>query len=264
LELGTPGSCRFVDYLHPTPLSDGRVAFVAVCHGLDFSFRFDIVALDLSTGKRELLASSSLPIARFSWNPRTDRGVVSVSEDICAGIAMISRTGLVPTAISVGEGDQQFRIESYVTQEHGTGCKDLGLADWPTWSPETSRIAFFASPESVGVDGFEKAFAPFNVYVMGDDELTPEMVLSGVRLPRGLEWSPDGRWLAFSGEVIGKGRGTWLLEPQQRTLARVTEISGDWLSWSPEASRLILARNMSPQSFPVHRLLIFSLEGLVG
>ncbi len=63
------------------------------------------------------------------------------------------------------------------------------------------------------------------------------MILASVRLPRGLDYSPDGRSLAFGGEVNGH-RAVWILDRQSGALRNVYDGRIDWLAWSPDGETI--------------------------
>jgi len=120
----------------------------------------------------------------------------------------------------------------------------LYWAGAPRWSPVEDWIAFsWAAPgwphrsdlwlkSSDGTDG---------------RQMTQDISVQGV------QWSPDGRWLAFGGLAIYEHEhppwNLWLLDPVSGELRRLTYGSnpsyGDTLiNWSPDGTQLISSRSM--------------------
>jgi hypothetical protein len=120
----------------------------------------------------------------------------------------------------------------------GRGARELGvLGESAVWSPDGSRIAFFADDRA---DPNELPGGP-RIYVMGPDgtasrrifmnELVstypeyfygpyPTYVRDGKAFGP-LVWSPDGRWLAFSRQFEA-GASIWRLEVDTGALEQVT------------------------------------------
>jgi hypothetical protein len=94
--------------------------------------------------------------------------------------------------------------------------------------------------------------------------LTPRRVLSGVIGPLSPEWSPDGQWLAFGGE-IDTVRGTWLYDFVNSDLWRLTGSQGS-VAWDPSGMRLAILADPglgTPDSPHQAKLHIFGLRKLL-
>jgi Tol biopolymer transport system component len=115
----------------------------------------------------------------------------------------------------------------------------VGVTDWdavgtPRFTPDSERLIFIG----VGGPGTRQAARPGIVYAHGvpwdiwsvrtDGSEVRRLTAIGEDYPS-LAWSPDGRWIAFSGEL-----GLYLVRPDGSELVR---ISDDWVSggltWLP-------------------------------
>jgi len=122
-------------------------------------------------------------------------------------------------------GDGRFHV--YVVPVEGSGRYQLthALADdaRPTWSPAGNRIAFLRQ----GEHGLEVWWASFPA---GEEKLVRRLEQIG-EFSLGLDWSPDGRYLATQDFVPGAGRrAIVLLEPESGAVSQLT-------SPPPDASR---------------------------
>lgn len=119
--------------------------------------------------------------------------------------------------------------------------QDIGIACCGAWSPNGEQIGFFASADALGHEGIDRAQGEYKLYLMDSDRLEPEPILDGVYYANQLAWSPDGKWLAFTGQRHGSS-GIWLFSPQERLLVRVTNDPIESFSWSPDGSKLAATR----------------------
>jgi dipeptidyl aminopeptidase/acylaminoacyl peptidase len=157
---------------------------------------------------------------------------------ICHGIAEMDRSGVRQLDIQVGRRPTGFRLAEAFASQRGTDCPGVGWADQPTWSIG-DVAAFFASTEASSLTGQPRLDAPASLYLWRPGEREATEVISGIRDPRSLRWSPDGKSLAFGGEDSDGRSGTWLVRPPDRALTRLTDVSVSWLDWSPRGDALI-------------------------
>ena len=110
--------------------------------------------------------------------------------------------------------------------------------DGLAWSPDGHRIAFLRAGQSAGV---------FVVSALGG----PERQLAAIRFPGswnlGLDWSPDGKWLAVADKnATEESFGIFLISPETGERRRLTNpanpFADDRPSFSPDASMLAFAR----------------------
>jgi len=96
---------------------------------------------------------------------------------------------------------------------------------------------------------------PWNIYIMDAKGQQPRKTLEGVANPQGIRWSPDGDWLAFTGDAPDQGGGTWLYNTDTRRLVRVSEDGLGPPAWSPDGTKIagLLKRGAG---FPPQRQLV--------
>ena len=243
-----PGrECDITSYSAPTALADGRLAALERCTVND-NAELSIVAFDIDSLERQELSALGYAPAWFAWNPTLDRGLFESGSELCQSLAWMTRDGMEPAEITVRDGDREFRLDEAFEPE---GECDGGRANWPAWSPDGEEVAFMASPQSVGFTGMRRLDVPWNLYVVGVGESEARRIGDfEVRYPRGLTWSPDGAWLAFSGEVSGQGEGTWLFERETERVTNVSNRAMDWLAWSSDGVELVAIFDPDPSETP--------------
>jgi len=119
--------------------------------------------------------------------------------------------------------------ETYLT-DPGTESNEC-----PAWAPDGSRIAFYRGPVA--------PFSGFAVYFMNADgsnvrELAPEGYAAN-----GMDWSPDGKWLA----VVGIDHRLVLLDATTGALVRLLTATGFAYDpqFSPDGSQIAYAFSSS-------------------
>lgn len=229
--------CRVTDYLRPTRLPDGRLGLLKWCARNNSRTEVTLVAYAPEAGNTRKLMESPITPARVSWAPNLRRAIISNSDELCSGIALLEDGEIRTYDSRIVDGNKSFLLSEAFFSVGVDGCRETGLADWPSWSPDGVSIAFFASPASVGVDGFEKPETPWNLYTMNPDGSGLRVVLEGIRDPRALSWSPNGKQLAFSG-AINDQDGTWLTTESGSNVRRLTAIAVEWLDWHPDGQSL--------------------------
>lgn len=258
--LGDDERCTRLDYFSPRRISEGRVAvFVSCLMGVEEE-EFTIQAVDISASRAEILAHLPQQIGTFSWSPTLRRGIVSSGGGVCSGVAFLTPRGVRPLRIHVGEGSRRFRIDrDFFRRQDQRGCREYGIADWPTWSDSGNRIAFAASTQSVGREGWAKADAPSDLYIADPDLLEPTVVVRDVVQTRDLQLSPDGQSLAFSGRR-GNEYGSWVLDIEDQTLRLISSRPSSWLAWAPDGGSIAALEHLEDSPVGPTQLVLLQLR----
>ena len=254
--------CARADIHALTRLPDRRIGFIEFCLSnpnfvIPSNDKIFLSALDPGSGRVDRLMSEPLGFNghQFTWNPQLTQGFASTLSDLCGSIAGLQRDGPFYPPIPIEDDGFVWDLAEFFVDD-GQHCDDYGRADWPAWSPDGERIAFFASAPQTEGSAFDRVTLPWSLFVMSADALEPRKVLGGVLHPRGLSWSTAGR-LAFSGTVADHGSGTWTFDPGSGDLVRLSPTLTSWLDWSPEGNRIAAISDAGPPSQPEDILLIF-------
>lgn len=112
----------------------------------------------------------------------------------------------------------------------------IGFANTPSFSPDGKRIAFITGISGVG-----------QIWIVPHEGGWPDQVTALEDPVLDLEWSPDGRWIAFS---LAPGGGlneqTHVVRPDGTGLRRLTAggKENNWLgTWTPDSKSLLISSN---------------------
>jgi hypothetical protein len=87
--------------------------------------------------------------------------------------------------------------------------------------------------------------------------------LGGYRACPTLSWSPDARWLAFSGGLEGLG-GTWLFDTSNNRPIAISGSQANALAWSPAGDQIAAITPIEQEGVSVDsKIAIFNLRDLV-
>jgi WD40 repeat protein len=204
--------------------------------GVRFVDQVSLLGFNLGTATYEPLASVEGvrgPAGQIGVSPDGTRFLVAMGS-LCGVIVEATAQGAKPLNVTVSDGPHSFSLADTAP---GPDCSQRGWANYPTWSPTDNVIAFFAAPGAIGESGPARGSVPANLYVMSPDGSVATSILNDVTVPRALKFSPDGRFLAFGGE-IGGVKATWVLERATGVVRQVHNQRFEWLAWSPDGQQL--------------------------
>ena len=272
LPLDADPACRQTWFHNPAALPDGRLGFEKNCLGLkDESGRpltedsRYLMAYDVETSAVERLVAQQLtfPLGQYTWNPMMTRGLLGTGGSLCSSLAWLTPTGIGYPSFVIEEDGRSWPLADYFGNEDT--CTRDGRAGLPAWSPDGTIIAFLASPQSMGVDGFARLDQPWNLYLMDPEDQQPRKVLADIKGPGGLAWSPDSQWMAFTGQGPWWRDGLWLFNPQTTTLHRIADGKELYaVAWSPDGQQLIVIKTVLPYERHESELLLFDVSALVA
>jgi WD40 repeat protein len=262
-------TCRQTEYRFPSALPDGRFTALKTCWA-----PFDVlpvaqetvVAADAASGATSILADlhNDAHPTHISWDPKLDRAIASDSSGICATMYWLSRQGVEFPSIKIGDGTRSWRLDDPLLRDaNRCGDPSLGRAQFPQWSPDGKTIAFVASPQTIGLRDQDRLDAPWNLYVMDLLQQQPRALVTNIRGPSNPAWSPDSHWLAFAGDLPGKGRATWLLAASGGAPVRLTSDDFSLLTWSPDGNEIAgLWDGRKSQYPPISQVVVLDVKSL--
>ena len=163
-----------------------------------------------------------------------------------------------------GREGESWNLGSFFRDTSTSSCTNQGRAAWPAWASDGSRIAFFGSPESIGVSGQDRLDVPWNLYVMAPSATEARPILEDVTHAGALSWSPDSRWLAFSGGLDGQ-EGTWLLDTRNNQPIAISASQALWLAWSPAGDEIAATVPTEAEGIALDsKVTIFEVANIVG
>jgi hypothetical protein len=227
--------------LSPQALPDGRVGFIHVCqHAINGipPDDTDLRAMDLISGEVETLMAVG-PLGTSKNVP------YAITRDL--SLAVVGVGSICSYLVVNTPNGGSDRLTAEISDDGGTfsladeippagDCPNNGRALQPTLSPDGSKLAFFASPASVGVAGRGRLDMPSNLYVLTLATNEVEKVVADVRDAGDLQWSPAKEELAFAGRVGSDANATWVVDlvGGRRGIGSVAR----GLAWSPDGARL--------------------------
>ena len=262
LKLPPTEGCNVLYFTRLASLRRGTLGAARDCFGdrgvANNDFRLGEIGLEKPSFEplTRNLDYSGLSFGWYSWNPDLTRAIASRSDaGLCSTLEWITREGIEPAHIEVDDGDRTWVIGPDLYPD----CDGKPKADWPAWSPGGERIAFFFSTDAAERGGFSRLQSTYDLYLMGPNGEHPTKHLEGIIEPRSPIWSPDGKWLAFSGGYDGLREATWLYAPETGEIRFVSDAFLLWLDWSPDGTRIAGVPNPPPG----HEILIYDVSSLI-
>jgi Tol biopolymer transport system component len=132
-----------------------------------------------------------------------------------------------------GDGSGQTRI-----------IPDLSSALFPAWSPDGTKMVV------------NRYFS--DIYIVNADGANPKKVIS-IELSQGMLyspiWSPDGKQIAFTGNIGGAKTGTFIINidgTHQFELLNSSELYTNVLSWSPDSSQIVYTEKTAKGEYEIY------------
>jgi hypothetical protein len=258
LNLPSDSHCQRTNFLFPSRLPDGRLGLIKHCirpiesnpnsmwtqEAYEFETgklvtltRFGPLTRRLNSGETdEYYAHASTA----TWNSSMKQGLIGTG-GLCSTIARIDRHGIKELNALVESDGRSWNLRDQLFADPSETCSSKGIASDPQWSVRDD-VAFFASPQAIGTSGPARGFVPSNLYLMKVGEWQPEVIVKDLVLSStsSIEWSPDGRYLAFTAGMNGSEWGLWLFDSRTEELAQLSSERGSQLAWNPEGTELAL------------------------
>jgi hypothetical protein len=131
----------------------------------------------------------------------------------------------------------------WTVNANGNGAVELGVGQYPTWSPSGSQIAFFNSDDG-------------QIYSVSSSGGVPQRLTDfDTPFERAVEplWSPNGSQIAV---VIAVSAGAYyildLMNGNGTDVHQVFSFDGGGASWAPDGEEMLLSNSNDPaQGFPI-------------
>jgi WD40 repeat protein len=242
LDLEQDSNCSLsTQYQDPTQLPDGRLGLLKWCATENvFTNSKYMVAYDWETGQLEQIVQKPLKHFNnsgcFSWNPDMTMGIQAVDNGLVGTLNWLTRVGPEPVNITLRDGN---RVWDLANDFEENGRREGGRISCPSWSPNGDKIAVFVSFDAMGREGMARLNLPFQLMLLSPETGESEAVVSFMYSPISIQWSPDGRNIAFVGNLANEERGIWVYDVETRSLFLIA-MGGYFkgLSWSPESKNI--------------------------
>ena len=264
--------CLAHEFLLPVALSNGSVAFLEMC-SVDKRPGY-LPAEDWFLRRLQGPTDPDFPLllndrleffpGPFTVSPSMDRALASAGDSMCGSLIWVD-DGLIeyPDIVIEDEDGESWNLGSFFRDTSRNSCTDQGRASWPAWAPDGSHIAFLGSPESIGVSGQDRLDVPWNLYVIPPSATNARPILEDITHAGALAWSPDSRWLAFSGGLDGQ-EGTWLLDTSNNQAIAISASEALVLAWSPAGHRIAATVPIDPDGLSLDsKVTIFDVSHIV-
>jgi WD40 repeat protein len=254
--------CLRQEFLSPVALANGSVAFLEMC-SVEYKPGY-LPAVDWFIRRLQGPTDPDFLPGPFSVSPSMDRALASAGDSMCGSLIWVD-DGLIeyPDIVIEDEDGESWNLGSFFRDTSKNSCTDQGRASWPAWAPDGSRIAFFGSPISIGVSGQDRLDVPWNLYVIPPSATKARPILGDITHARALSWSPDSRWLAFSGGLDGQ-EGTWLFDTSNNQATAIIASEALVLAWSPAGGEIAATVPIDPDGLSLDlKVTLFDVSGIV-
>jgi tricorn protease len=265
-----------------TRFTDGRVLWPAISadgRAIVFERDFEIWKLDTGTGDaaKVAIAKRGVPSSPSVDRKRLDRGFSDLALSPDGKKVAFAAHGDV-WATSAREADDPFRVTR-------TSAREAQI----TWSPDSRRIVYASERDGVArlfqydfvsraetqlthgaTDDAAPRISPDGkslAFVRDDKELRvmdleskQERVLTTghfLSSPRGLAWSPDGRWVAHIALSAKSFRNVFVVAAaggESRPISALPNGNANSVSWSPDGTFIVFNTNQRTEESQVVRV----------
>jgi dipeptidyl aminopeptidase/acylaminoacyl peptidase len=134
-----------------------------------------------------------------------------------------------------------------VSRADGSGAKYLTTGQDPTWSPDSTQIAFEMGQE---------------IYVMDADGTDQHDITNDPASDTHPAWSPDGSKIAFT-TTRGNDREIYVMNPDGSDPQNLTNYPSDDLtaSWAPDASKIAFITDRNGEGADEYDLYVMDADG---
>lgn len=241
-----------MNYTHPSLLPDGRLGLINGCvsrgdpPGLRRQY---MVAYSFDTKEAQLLVKDPLPnylSNGFTWNPDMTQGLQQIYNGLDGTIYWMSTESVQPVNFSISDGERSFLPAKDFPRL--SDSDEQGIVFSPAWSPDGSRIVFFATLDAIGRNGFSRSDGQYQIFVMDPIEQRPHSLIGGIYDPFRLTWSQNSKWLAFIGDYgTFKKHGLWLYSFDSGNIHFIAPGEFSQIAWSSDGNK-IAATTCIPKS----------------
>ncbi|PZC49215.1 MAG: WD40-like Beta Propeller Repeat [Chloroflexi bacterium] len=217
--------CHSVRFHDPAALADGRFAFVRECEQ-DRGFVSELlVSTPGSSAVSPLfpLDPLSFKFAGYSLTPDGSKALTSIQEGMGDDLTLVS-------------GTESRRIYG-----------EFERANNPAWSPGGDAFVFFGNEAIYGDPSRRWQELSYHFWLVdtgcevAGSECSSEPVLMLQNFyPGGRpQWSPDGRWVAYSGTNWIEDPGLFLRNMENGGISRIATGEYRDIAWAPDGQRLV-------------------------
>lgn len=207
----------------------GTVMFSERCSWEDQSglaWRYSLKSLHVDTREVELV--QHLPLRRWanqvSWSPDRDVIVQSFGPTPLNGTVMLYS----PNYGTEGYYPTWFKADKTLLEEHD-------VVGWPDWGePGIALLATGVDDDAQSV--FDISGQRWTLYIVDPETETKQRLVSGIKDPELVRWSPDFSRIAFSAKR-DRTQGVWVYDVAEGTTKLVWRGRGTF-AWSPDGTHL--------------------------
>lgn len=192
----------------------------------------------------EIISSLPSGASSASWNPEMTKAIAYYQNSFSsATLYWVLEDGHEPADIEIGNVEHSWNLKDDFPDFAGAKTGATGNTGRASWSPDGNSIAFFASPDAIGVTGWSRFHVEYSLYIMSPESLDAHPVHENIYSPFLLQWSPNSKYIAFIGQSgLGKQDGVWLYSLDTDTLTLISKGDFSSLAWKADGNNLVAVR----------------------